>query len=432
MSEEFAISLLNVSKNYKIYNTKLFGVVDALGMGSLLPKHSSTIFWALQDINLKLPKGKRVGIIGRNGAGKSTLLKLISGYLTPTDGIVKVNGKVQSLMDGGAGFHPEFTGYENILASLTYQGLAGNKLQDAIKEIEDFTELGDFLYRPFKTYSLGMQARLTFATATAKKPDILIVDEVLGAGDAYFQQKSAERIKRVVEDSGASVLIVSHALDQVMRYCDHCIWLEMGKIIQFGLSRDVITSYEAFIRNFTEEKLIAHNLKIKQQKSLNVVDTSDFSSDSGAKGKRQLVKWNSNGKLKIVDFRLTNSCNQDTYVFKHGDNLFVKMEISSQESRKYNLVLSTTLHRIDGIGVCNFINEPIDIMFEVGESKIFTMKLPNIMLNDGDYIFSASIFDEYVTEETRCDLISRAYEFNIYGSDKMTNGFMITHPSTWV
>jgi len=263
MSERTAIRLSSLGKMYKIYPTRLDNFLDALGLVWLMPwrRVKPAEFWALRDINFELKAGSRLGIIGRNGAGKSTLLKLITGNLTPTEGEIQVNGQVQALLEAGAGFHPEFTGYENIRASLTYQGFSAEDIAAAIEDITEFTELGHFLAQPFKTYSTGMQARLVFATATVLRPDILIIDEILGAGDAYFASKSSERMKQLVDTSGASVLLVSHGMDQVMRYCDECIWLERGRIVQRGPSMEVVNAYEGFIHALDDRRLKAKNRK---------------------------------------------------------------------------------------------------------------------------------------------------------------------------
>jgi lipopolysaccharide transport system ATP-binding protein len=263
MSERIAIRLSNIGKMYKIYPTRLDNFLDALGLAWLTPwrRVKPGEFWALRDINFELKAGSRLGIIGRNGAGKSTLLKLITGNLTPTEGEIQVNGQVQALLEAGAGFHPEFTGYENIRASLTYQGFSAKDIAAAIEDIAEFTELGHFLAQPFKTYSTGMQARLVFATATVLWPDILIIDEILGAGDAYFASKSSERMKQLVEESGASVLLVSHAMDQVIRYCDECVWIERGRVVQRGPSMEVVNAYEGFIHALEDRRLKAKNRK---------------------------------------------------------------------------------------------------------------------------------------------------------------------------
>lgn len=248
---------------YKVFPTRLDNFLDALGVEWVRPwrKVKPRQFWAVRDIDLELKRGSRLGIIGRNGAGKSTLLKIITGKINATEGELFVYGKIQALLETGAGFHPEFTGLENIRASLTYQGFGVEEIEEAIQDIAEFTELGQFLNQPFKTYSSGMQARLTFATATVLKPDILIIDEILGAGDAYFAGKSNERMKQLVEESGASVLLVSHSMEAIIRYCDECIWIERGRIALEGSSLEVVKAYEEFIHKLEDRRLKAKNRK---------------------------------------------------------------------------------------------------------------------------------------------------------------------------
>jgi lipopolysaccharide transport system ATP-binding protein len=256
-----AIRLQGVGKLYKLFSRRRDYVLDAAGLGAVLRWRGiqPQIFWALRDIDLEIRPGRRLGIIGRNGAGKSTLLKVITGILTPTEGTVVVNGRVQALFEAGSGFHPEFTGYENIHASLTYQGLDEAAIRAATDDISEFTELGDFLGQPLKAYSLGMQARLAFAVATATRPQILIVDEVLGAGDAYFMSKSTERMRALVEDSGATVVLVSHDSSAILRYCEECVWVERGRIVQRGRTIDVVNAYEGFIHEMDDRRLRAKN-----------------------------------------------------------------------------------------------------------------------------------------------------------------------------
>ena len=221
---DFAVRLEGVGKRYKIFAHRRDHLLDTFGVSRLVPwiKAPYRDFWALRGMDLELRQGQRIGIIGRNGAGKTTLLKLITGNVAPTEGAIEVNGQVQALLEIGGGFHPEFTGRENVRAALTYQGLSKQAIRAAETDIVEFTDLKDFFDQPFRTYSLGMQARLTFACATAITPEVLIVDEVLGAGDAAFYRRSTERMHALMHD-GASVLLVSHALQQIQRFCDETI-----------------------------------------------------------------------------------------------------------------------------------------------------------------------------------------------------------------
>ena len=260
MSEKMAVEFDGVGKMYRLYKSRMESFLDITSLGRVAPWWNPKIenFWALRNVSFKLNTGSRLGIIGRNGAGKTTLLKLMTGNITPTEGRIRVQGEVQALLEAGAGFHPEFSGYENIEASLIQNGLNPSEIKAAVDEIADFTELGDFLNQPFKTYSAGMQARLVFTTATTIKPDILIIDEILGAGDAYFAVKSRGRMKQLV-DSGASILLVAHAMDQILQFCEEAIWLERGRIVVRGPSLEVVKAYDEFIHTLQDRQLKAAN-----------------------------------------------------------------------------------------------------------------------------------------------------------------------------
>ena len=233
-------------------------MLDAFGL-RFFRKNYYDEFWALRNINLEMPKGRRIGLIGNNGAGKSTLLKMIIGNITPTEGKVEVNGKIQALMELGTAFHPEFTGRENIYASLSYQGLSTAEIKDKEEEIIDFAELGDFINQPIRTYSAGMNARLSFSVATSISPDILIIDEILGAGDAYFAGKCVERMKRITDDSAATVIFVSHDLNSVLQLCDEVIWVDRGRFRLSGDPLYVVKEYNAEVRR-------RENLRLQMKK----------------------------------------------------------------------------------------------------------------------------------------------------------------------
>lgn len=245
MLEQDSVVFENVSKIYNLYSSKTDQVVDVLGLErfGFRTKTAPRKFSSLDNISFAVKKGQRLGIIGQNGAGKTTLLKLVCGNFAPTNGKVRVNGSVQALMNAGLGFHPEYTGRENVAAALQYNGLSKSDYDEAITGIIDFCELGEFLDQPFRTYSLGMQARLMFAAATAIKPDILIVDEMLGAGDAYFVAKSKIRVENMIS-GGCTMLLVSHSMQQVLELCDRVIWLEHGAIRMQGDPLEVVKAYE--------------------------------------------------------------------------------------------------------------------------------------------------------------------------------------------
>lgn len=254
-----AISLSGVSKAFRRFQHPGWRALDALGWP--VPKRRYDLFRALADIDLNIARGEKVALIGRNGAGKSTLLRLIAGQMRADTGQIRVNGQVQALMTLGTGFHPDFSGLENIRSALAYQGIVPARVNACIDEIADFTELDGFLERPVKEYSAGMYARLAFAVATTITPEVLIIDEILGAGDAYFLGKCIQRMKALTSQ-GATILFVSHDISSVQMLCDRGIWLEGGRIRQDGPLLPVSKAYLASIRDEEERRVRAKSMSL--------------------------------------------------------------------------------------------------------------------------------------------------------------------------
>ena len=199
-------------------------------------------FHALQDVSVEIKRGETLGIIGRNGAGKSTLLQLISGVLTPSSGSVEVNGRVAALLELGTGFNPEFTGRDNVAINAAILGLSSDEIAERSDAIYAFADIGDFIEQPVKTYSSGMYVRLAFAVAIHVSPDILIVDEALAVGDAFFQAKCTTRIKRMLDD-GVTLLFTSHDIAAVKALCSNVLWLDHGKVRASGPTGEVSALY---------------------------------------------------------------------------------------------------------------------------------------------------------------------------------------------
>ncbi len=199
-------------------------------------------FWALQDVSFIIGKGEAVGIVGLNGSGKSTLLKIISGVLQPTKGTVKVNGTIAPMIELGAGFDMNLSARENVFLNGAVLGYGRHQMRGFFDEIIDFAELWKFVDSPLKNYSSGMVARLGFAIATQNMPDVLIVDEILGVGDYRFQEKCEKRMSKII-DNGATILFVSHSLQQVKKVCSRVIWLDQGKLIMDGSTEEVCNAY---------------------------------------------------------------------------------------------------------------------------------------------------------------------------------------------
>lgn len=254
------LKIQNISKAYKRYHHKYGRMAEWLGLGTHHEKR-----WVLNNISFNVQSGQAVGIVGVNGAGKSTLLKIITGTTRPTTGAVLKQGRISALLELGMGFHPEFTGRQNAYISAQLSGLSLAEVESRIAEIEDFAEVGDYFDQPMRTYSTGMQLRVAFAVATCVRPDILIVDEALSVGDAYFQHKSFDRI-REYRAQGTTLIFVSHDRGSVQSLCNHAILLEHGSIIKQGNPEEVMDFYNAIIaekENSTVEQKELDNGKVR-------------------------------------------------------------------------------------------------------------------------------------------------------------------------
>jgi lipopolysaccharide transport system ATP-binding protein len=237
-----AITVTNLGKAYKQYPTRWSRLAEWMLPGR--PRHK--LKWVLNDINFQVAPGEAVGLIGINGAGKSTLLKLITGTTQPTTGAVAMAGSVAALLELGMGFHPDFTGRQNVYMAGQLLGLTVEEISTLMPQIEAFAEIGDYMDQPVRVYSSGMQMRVAFSVATARRPDILIVDEALSVGDAYFQHKSFDRIRKY-RDQGTTLLLVSHDKQAIQSVCDRAILLDGGRLAKEGKPEEIMDYYNAMI-----------------------------------------------------------------------------------------------------------------------------------------------------------------------------------------
>lgn len=279
------LSVKNLYKSYKNYKSNLWRVLHYFGLST---KPSSQID-ILKGISFEIEAGQAVGIIGQNGAGKSTLLKIISKTLGISSGQVEVNGKICAILELGMGFLPELTGRANVYQTASVFGHSRDEIDEKIKEIEEFAEIGEYFDRPVRLYSSGMQVRLAFAVATAWRPDILIIDEALSVGDAYFQNKSFLRIKQMKE-LGTTLLLVSHDLSAIVAVCERAILLEKGEILKDGKPSEVLDFYNALISQ-------KEGVEIKEQTDEN----------------GQINVISGNGKAKLMSARILNEKNEEVY-----------------------------------------------------------------------------------------------------------------------
>jgi len=251
-----SISVTNLGKAYKQYPTRWSRLAEWLSPGHK-PRH--TLKWVMQDVSFTVSPGEAVGIIGINGAGKSTLLKMITGTTQPTTGSVSITGRVAALLELGMGFHPDFTGRQNAFMAGQLLGYSVEEIARLMPEIEAFAEIGDYIDQPVRVYSSGMQMRLAFSVATAHRPDVLIVDEALSVGDAYFQHKSFDRIREFGKQ-GTTLLIVSHDKQAIQSICNRAILLNGGRLALEGKPEAVMDYYNALLAEDKNQVVIQETL----------------------------------------------------------------------------------------------------------------------------------------------------------------------------
>ena len=245
--KDYAIEVNHVSMLFRLNRERVDNAKEYF-IRLLTRKLHYTEFWALKDVSFKVEKGDRVGVMGFNGAGKSTLLKTIAGVLKPTMGSVKVAGTIAPMLELGAGFDPNYSGAENIYLYGATMGFSRKFIDEKYDEIVEFSELKEFINAPLKSYSSGMKSRLGFAIATAVKPDVLILDEVLSVGDAAFKEKSEQRILDMMED-GVTVLYVSHSTDRIRKLCNKAIILTKGQIVANGDVGEICDMYTEMVNS---------------------------------------------------------------------------------------------------------------------------------------------------------------------------------------
>lgn len=335
-SDDIAIRVQDLSKCYQIYDTprdrlKQFVVPRLQQLMGQTPKRYFRDFWALKNVSFEIRRGETVGIIGRNGSGKSTLLQIICGTLTPTDGNVSIQGRVAALLELGAGFNAEFTGRENILLNAAILGVGRDEMLDKMDEILAFSELGDFLEQPVKTYSSGMYVRLAFSIAIHVSPDILIIDEALAVGDARFQAKCMRRIKDI-QDTGATILFVSHDISSIRTVCQRAIWLNKGEVLMQGNVFQTTGRFMEYMfqddshvdASFVEDSH-AEPAASKAQNS-----TSAIVEDLKNMNIRPVTHWGSH-KGSIVSAAILNEVGEKKDVFVLGEAIQISITVQPPE-----------------------------------------------------------------------------------------------------
>lgn len=374
-----AISVKNLSKVYNLYEKPIDRLKETLSLSKKI-YHKS--FYALNDISFEVAQGETVGIVGTNGSGKSTILKIITGVLTPTEGSVAINGKISALLELGAGFNMEYTGIENIYLNGTMMGFTKKEMDEKIKDILDFADIGDFVYQPVKTYSSGMLVRLAFATAIKVEPEILIVDEALSVGDVFFQAKCFNKINEI-KQKGTTILLVTHDMSSIIKYCDRAVLLNRGNFVEEGKPNKIVDLYKKILANQydpnkTEATVEAASIKVDDEKKwmnqLSINPDQNFYGDKRA---------------EITDVGIFDDQGRLTNLIMKGKEFSIKMKVKFNETIS-EPIFAFTIKDTKGTELVgtNTLVENTDVkMVEVGKTYVisFTQKM---MLQGQDYLIS--------------------------------------------
>lgn len=391
-----AIELRGVGKRFRLPTaagaTSLkTAVVDVLRRRRL----QADSFAALDDIGLTVAPGRTVGIIGRNGSGKSTLLKLIAGIYRPDAGTIRVQGRVSSLIELGVGFHPEFTGRENILVNGMLLGLSRREVLDRFHDIITFAELAEFIDAPVRTYSSGMYVRLAFAIAVHVDPDVLLVDEVMAVGDEGFQTRCHERIGEL-RRRGKTLLVVTHDPALVERWCDEAIWLDQGRVRAIGPPRKILDDYHREVKRpeLTES-------------TSPVVDAAP-AAPAPTTGQR----WGTR-EIEIVDVTLARAGSGRGAVFTADDPLTITLAYRVNQ-RVSDVVFGFAIHRSDGLCVYGSNTALIDLPIpDLGDAGEVSVDIQRLGLMPGEYVVDVAT---HAAAGRLYDYHSRRCQFSVRGT----------------
>lgn len=387
MSDNTVIKITDLVKEYKMYSNKKARLLEAL-----LPKYQNhSTFRAMDNLNLEIKKGEVLGILGKNGAGKSTLLKMITGVVSPTSGSLEVNGKISSLLELGAAFNPDLTGYENIYQHGQVMGLSDKEIKEKEKEIIDFADIGEHLSQPVKTYSSGMFARLAFACAINVDPDILIVDEVLSVGDMAFQLKCFKKFEQF-KNNGKTIIFVTHNINDVMINCNRVIILENGRKTFDGSVKDGVNRYKKIIVGLNPDD--DKNELNEESEIIKIEDKENYDYGESWKDKMNqnpnMIEYG-NKEAEVIDYGVFDQDGNAVNIFDNGDYITFKSKIKFNKEVK-EPIFTFTIKDFSGkdvTGTNSNIEKIATGTYQKGDIAIveFTQKIP---IAPGKYTLSFS------------------------------------------
>ena len=423
-----AIELVNVSKIYRRYSGRQFSTLkSALLQRSVMENlRPNEAFPALTDVSFVVPQGSTYGVIGRNGSGKSTALKLVAGITKPTQGTVRVEGRISALIELGAGFHPEISGRENVFINGIMLGLTKREIQERFDEIVDFAELREFIDAPVKTYSSGMYMRLGFAVAIHVDPDVLLVDEVLAVGDEGFTHKCLDKFGEF-RRRGKTILLVTHSLNLVERFCDEAIWLDAGRAMTYGDPKRVVDAYLTKVEERESQLLAATTAKAVEDARPAGAASGDGHAPAGsghveppADASRSVEgRWGSR-EVEIVEVTCLDHDGQPSFVFHSGDPVSIRLRVRAVRPTD-DFVFGVGLFNAEGV-CCYGTNTLLENMTPErleGDADV-TFAIDSLELVEGTYKLDVAVHkrDGYPYDYHRLlytfRVKSRAHDVGIY------------------
>ncbi len=374
----------HLCKEYKLYDAPKDRLKALLTGRSTHRSH-----WALRDVSFSLNRGQCMGVIGDNGAGKSSLLKLIAGTLQPTTGELIRTGRVTAILELGAGFHPEFSGRENLYFGGSLIGISHADMTRLERDILEFSELGEAIDRPVKTYSSGMSVRLAFALVTAVEPDLLIIDEALAVGDQNFQKKCVQRIDSF-RRNGCAILFCSHSLYHVRHLCDQALWLDGGQVKAFGETESVLSSYEVHVRSRDTTTITPAN----PPSVAAAEDSSGAHSPDVAVAAATPSDAPAAAMAKLVSVEVADLGSGSPRLLESRD---LVVTVTAQLNSGEQPSIAVMLEQSHGVGITSVATHAEGVTPTQLESGLWraTLTFPDLPLHSGDYVVSAYLFDTH-------------------------------------
>ncbi len=400
-----AVWARDLGKVYRMYRKPIHRLWDLFLPGG--PRHRE--FWAVRNVYLDIPHGSTVGIIGQNGAGKSTLLKLLTGITAPSTGEVRVHGRIASLLELGAGFHPEFSGRENIHLNCSILGMTDAEIAERFASIVEFSELGEFIERPVKTYSSGMYVRLGFSVAASVDPDILLIDEALSVGDEHFKGKCINRLNEFREQ-GKTTIFVSHDMGAVKSMCQWVILMDQGEVVEQGSAETVSDEYLKRVHARGNQRLSELN-----------------------RGTNQYPRWGT-GEIETLAIELCGEGGRPTHVFRPGEPFLVRVAFRAVRPAR-EPVFGLGIFRSDGtyINGSNHLwrEQPIHVRdLAAGEEGSVEMEFEALPLLQGQYYLTIYVYDHAKAAPTAIDHREHAAIFEVVDARQRQHG-ILSLPMQW-